>query len=164
MGARAPVKSRIMRRKGFTLTELMIVLAILAILAAVSVGIYRHYFRSAFEVDPVSVLLAAKMAEEEYYTDHDRYACRIEDLPGFNDNSTDNRFELNTDKDERRRFYITVAECLDNGTTGYKLVVKNNATDPEWEIEWELACNATSNIGECKPQQVKGSSLLKHVF
>ena len=151
--------------RGFTLVELMMVIAILAILAAVSVSIYRHYFRSAFEVDPVSVLLAAKMAQEEYYADHDRYACQIEDLPGFSDNNTsDKKYYLNSDKDARRKFYIAVSSCLDNGTTGYTLQVKNEATDSEWQIEWSLSCNATSNIGECKPVQVKGSSAFKKLF
>ena len=139
----------------------MMVIVILAILAAVSVGIYRHYFRSAFEVDPVSVLLAAKMAEEEYYTDHDRYACRIENLPGFNDGSADNKYWLNTDKDDRRKFYITVSSC---NATFYSLMVKNNTTDPEWEVEWTLNCTAEANIGECKPVQSKGSSLFRQIF
>ncbi|WP_456370649.1 type IV pilin protein [Thermodesulfatator atlanticus] len=152
------------KTKGFTIIEIMIVLAILAILAAISLGIYRHYFQSAFEVDPVSILLSAKMAQEEYYADHDAYACQIEYLPGFNDGNTDNKYWLNKDKDDRRKFYVTVANCTDNGTTGYTLAVKNNTSDPKWQIEWQLSCNATANIGECKPQQVKGSSLLKKVF
>jgi len=152
------------RRKAFSLVELMIVIALLAILAAVSFGIYQHYFRSAFEVDPVSVLLAAKVAEEEYYADHDRYACKIEDLPGFNDDSADNRYSLNSGKDNRRKFYITVSQCPDNGTTGYTLKVKNESDDPKWAIEWQLSCNATANVGECKPVQVKGSSTFRHLF
>ena len=153
-----------MRRSGFTLVEVMMVVAILAILASVSFYVYRHYFRSAFEVDPISILLVAKMAQEEYYADHGQYACQVEDLPGFNDNSTDNKYWLNSNKDDRRKFYITVLSCLDNRTTGYTLQVKNNTTDPDWEIEWRLSCNATNNIGECKPIQVKGSSALRRLF
>ncbi|WP_255592150.1 type IV pilin protein [Thermosulfurimonas sp. F29] len=148
--------------EGFTLVEVLMVLAILAILASFSVAIYRHYFRSAFEVDPVQVLLAAKMAQEEYYADHDRYACQIEELAGFNDGTADNKYQLNSDKDARRRFYIT-ANCTDNGT-GYILTVKNDSNDPKWRIEWTLSCNATANVGECKPVQVSGSSTLGNIF
>ncbi len=148
------------REKGFTLIELMLVIAILAILSVVGFIVYRHYFRSAFEVDPVSVLMAAKMAQEEYYADHDRYACQIEELPGFSDNNTNNEYWLNTDKDARRRFLITVSACLDNGTTGYTLTVRNAAGD----IEWRLSCNATANVGECQPEQVNGTSTLQRVF
>lgn len=154
------------KRAGVTLVELMMVVAILAILASVSFSIYRHYFRSAFEVDPVSVLMAAKLAQEEYYADHDEYACRIEDLAGFDDGSADNKYWLNSDKDDRRKFYITVLSpgCSDVNKDNYTLQVKNNTTDANWEIEWRLSCSATSNIGECKPVQVKGASTFKHLF
>ncbi|QJA06515.1 prepilin-type N-terminal cleavage/methylation domain-containing protein [Thermosulfurimonas marina] len=153
-----------MRREAFTLVELMMVVAILAILGAVSFVVYRHYFRAAFEVDPVQVLLSAKLAEEEYYADNGRYACQIEDLSGFNDGSADNKYYLNQDKDPRRRFYVEVSDCPDNGTTGYTLHVKNETTDPQWQIEWELSCNATASLGACKPVQTKGTSIFRSLF
>ncbi|WP_297056931.1 prepilin-type N-terminal cleavage/methylation domain-containing protein [Thermosulfurimonas sp.] len=152
-----------MKVRGFTLIELMMVVAILAILAAVSFSIYRHYFHSAFEVDPIQVLLSAKLAEEEYYADHGQYACRIEDLPGFNDGNPDNKYWLNNDADGRRKFYIEV----DNGScneTFYSLHVKNDTNDPDWEIEWTLNCTANANIGECQPVQNKGSSTFQRLF
>ena len=147
--------------QAFTLVELLIVVAILAILAAVSFSIYRHYFRAAFEVDPVSVLMAAKLAQEEYYADHDHYACRIEDLPGFDDGSPDNKYWLNSDKDDRRRFYLTVANCTEDS---YTLRVKNLTDEAEWKIEWKLSCGAAAQIGDCKPEQIKGASTFRNLF
>lgn len=148
-------------KKAFTLVEIFITLAILAILASISIKIYSHYFRAAFELDPISILMSAKIAQEEYYADNDSYACKIEYLPGFQDETVDNKFYINSDKDERRKFYITVSSCSD---TDYTLTVKNETDDPKWQIEWTLTCSATSNLGQCKPTQVKGADTFKRLF
>ena len=147
---------------GFTLVELMIVIAILAILAAVAVGIYNHYLKTAFEVDPVQVLNVASSAMESYYADHDSYPDKIEDLPGFNDGTPDNSFVLHGDKDARRKFKVKI----DNATAdSYCLSVENDVADnSEWKIKWTWCCNATASVGSCKPVQVKGSGLLKKLF
>lgn len=147
--------------RGFTLIEMLIAIAILAILVATSVGIYRHYFRSAFEVDPVATLLAAKLAQEEYYADHNTYADQIEKLPGFSDDDSDNKYYLNEDKDDRRKFYIEVTNATDES---YTLTVKNLTNDEKWQIEWRLTCGFGAAIGSCKPVQIKGSSTFKGVF
>ena len=149
------------RRKAFTLLEIMIALAILAILAAISIGVYRHYFHTAFEIDPVSILLSAHTAQELYYADHGRYASSIEELSGFSDGNDDNKYYLHQDKDPRRKFYITISS---SSSDSYTLMVKNETDDPEWEIEWKLSCGINYSIGSCKPQQIKGSTLLKKIF
>ena len=148
-------------QNGFTLIEVVITIAILSILVAISFIIYRHYFHSAFEVDPVSVLFSAQVAQEMYYADHGKYASSIEELSGFSDGSDGKKYYLNQDKDPRRRFYITISSSSNDS---YTLIVKNETNDPEWEIEWKLSCGINYSIGSCKPQQVKGSSLLEKIF
>ena len=146
---------------GFTLIELMMVVAILAILGAVAISIYRHFIKTGFEVDPLNVLLQARAAEEQYYADHGCYASFIEDLSGFDDGVRDNSFLINGDKDPRRRIIVTVdsANC-----TFYKITVKNETTDPQWQIEWSLNCTSDAPVGSCKPVQIKGSGVLKKLF
>ncbi len=139
----------------------MVVVAVIAILAMVAVKVYNSFFKSAFEVDPVAALLTARMLQEDYYTEHDEYACNIEDLPEFNDGTKDNKYYLSSSSDPRRRFYITVKSCSD---TSYTLSVKNETTDSEWEVEWELSCGTTSTFAQCRPQQVKGSGVFKDLF
>ncbi|BAT72074.1 type IV pilus assembly protein PilE [Thermosulfidibacter takaii ABI70S6] len=149
------------KERGFTLIELMIVIAILAILAVVAVGIYRHYFRTAFEVDPVSVLMSASAAMEDYYADHGTYPSQIEDLPGFDDGSKDNEYIIHNDRDPRRKFKIYIASA---NATAYSLKVENYATSEDWKIVWSLNCTAGAPVGSCKPVQEKGSGILRKLF
>jgi len=139
----------------------MLVVAILAILGAVAVTIYRSFIKTGLEVNPVNVLLQARAAEEQYYADHGCYASYVEDLSGFNDGMRDNRFVINSDRDPRRRIVVTVdsANC-----TFYKVSVKNETTDPYWQIEWSLNCTSDAPVGACKPVQIKGSGVLKKLF
>ncbi|MBF0418705.1 MAG: pilin [Magnetococcales bacterium] len=54
-------------QKGFTLIELMIVIAIIGILAAVAIPAYQDYTVRAKMADPLSKLDAAKAQISEYY-------------------------------------------------------------------------------------------------
>jgi len=64
---------RIHPLKGFTIIEVLVVVAILGILAAIAVPQYTKYVTNARRADGKSALVAAAQAMERYYTNNYSY-------------------------------------------------------------------------------------------
>ena len=58
---------------GFTLLELMITVAILAIIAAIAIPAYSGYILSSRRAECLNELAAIKLAEEEFFLANNRY-------------------------------------------------------------------------------------------
>lgn len=61
------------RTRGFTLIELMVVVAVVAILAAVAIPSYSRYTYRARRAEGQALLLHIAHAQERYYAVHNRY-------------------------------------------------------------------------------------------
>lgn len=59
--------------KGFSLIELLVVVAILGILAGISVPVYKGYTSKAKRADAKSALMENAQYMERYYTTHNTY-------------------------------------------------------------------------------------------
>jgi len=67
-------------KKGFTLLELMIAVAILSILAAIAYPSYMDQVQKTRRVDGKSAVLEVAMAEEQYYTKNKSYTDDLSEL------------------------------------------------------------------------------------
>jgi type IV pilus assembly protein PilE len=63
--------------RGFTLIELMVVLAVMAILSTIAVGSYRRYSLRATRTEGRLSLLAIQVAQEKYFLQNNTYAQDI---------------------------------------------------------------------------------------
>jgi type IV pilus assembly protein PilE len=61
------------KQRGFTLVEIMIVVAIVAILSAVALPAYTSYMARGKLVDAQSALTSGRVSMEQYYQDHRAY-------------------------------------------------------------------------------------------
>ena len=62
-----------MREKGFTLIELMITVAILAILAAVAIPVYNNYVHSARAAEATTNISGIRTLQESYFAENNTY-------------------------------------------------------------------------------------------
>ena len=67
-------------QQGFTLTELMIVVAIVAILAAIGMPSYQNYARQAKRADAHDGITVMAQLQEKFFTENNRYTANPTEL------------------------------------------------------------------------------------
>ncbi len=79
-------------KKGFTLVELMVVVIIVGILAAVAVPLYRSNLKRAMSSEGVALVGSIRTAERVYYAEHDKYTGAWAELGGDVADLADNKY------------------------------------------------------------------------
>lgn len=64
---------KLQQQAGVTLIELMITLAVIAVISAIAVPLYSGYITSARNTEGMNNLAAIQLAQEEYYLENNTY-------------------------------------------------------------------------------------------
>lgn len=84
---------RLLRARGFTLIELMIAVAVIAILAVIALPSYQRYVLEARRVDGQNALQRIQLAQEKWRTNHNSFAASLTDL-GLGNTSDEGHYTL----------------------------------------------------------------------
>ncbi len=76
------LKKHTKRTKGFSLVELIIVIAIIGLLAAVAIPSYNSYMLQSRRVDATSFLIEVASEQVRFYSEYNRYSDKMSEL-GF---------------------------------------------------------------------------------
>ena len=123
------------RRRGFTLIELMIVVAVIGVLATIAYPSYQDYIRRARRIDAQSVMLDIQLLQEKYRVNHVSYGS-LTDLGTFSSDYYTFAISGNT----ASAYTITAtaksgtSQASDTGCTSMSL---NQASEKKLETCWK---------------------------
>ncbi len=130
------------RLRGFTLIELMIVVVVVAILAAIAIPAWQRYAYRARRPDGQELLIRIAQAEERFYTTNNHYAAKLSSMG----------YPADTATSEHNYYTATVAPVpgTSTGTTFLATAVPQGAQTKD-------ACGNLSidNTGSKQPDSTK---------
>ncbi len=133
-------------QKGFTLIELMIVVAIIAILAAIAIPAYQNYIIRTQVTEGLTLAGSAKSAMEEYYSNHGTWPTSNASAGLANAASITGKYVTSVDVGAKtaNKITVTYGGQANTAITGKLLVLSPIANGGA--ISWSCGTTAGTNV------------------
>lgn len=102
------------KQAGFTLMELLIVIAIISILASIGYSSYSGYISEARRGEAVASLMEISQAQEKYFLDNNQYAADRATL-GIDQYTSGGHYQVTVSSSDTSRVYEVLAQPKTGG-------------------------------------------------
>lgn len=133
-----------LKHRGFTLIEIMIVVAIIGILTSIAMPAYQDYVKAGYSTEGPSNLSSCRLQAEQFYQDNFTYV-------GFNCSPADAKyFDYSIDNQTATTYTLKASGKSGQSMGGFEFTVnQDNVKTSKYDGTVGSTCWLTTSTGTC---------------